>query len=65
MSIANLARRVVRALTPYQSARRIGRHAHIPLKLSIHYHELLSINNPSRHITDMYNRLFSSLTAHR
>ena len=29
MSIANLARRVVRALTPYQSARRIGGKGHI------------------------------------
>ena len=29
MSIANLARRVVRALTPYQSARRIGGQGHV------------------------------------
>lgn len=29
MSIANLARRVVRALTPYQSARRIGGKGHV------------------------------------
>lgn len=29
MSIANLARRVVRALTPYQSARRIGGNGHV------------------------------------
>ena len=29
MSIANLARRVVRALPPYQSARRIGGNGHV------------------------------------